>query len=138
MKLDILTKKQRHRCMSAIRNKNTKPEMMVRRLVHSLGYRYRLHGRGLPGKPDLIFTSRHKVIFVHGCFWHRHFCSKGRSMPSTRAKFWREKLEENKERDRKNGRKLRSRDWKVLIIWECWTRDVEKIEKRLRDFLDYD
>jgi len=136
LKLDILTKKQRHRCMSAIRNKNTKPEMMVRRLVHSLGYRYRLHGRGLPGKPDLIFTSRLKVIFVHGCFWHRHSCSKGHSMPSTRAKFWRGKLEENKERDRRNLRKLRKEGWKVLVIWECQTRNSEKLISKLRGFLD--
>ena len=123
--------------MSAIRNKNTKPEMIVRRLVHSLGYRYRLHGIGLPGKPDLIFPSRRKVIFVHGCFWHRHSCSKGRSMPSTRAKFWREKLDENKERDRKNVRKLRKEGWKVLVIWECQTRNTEKLISKLRKFLDF-
>ena len=136
MKLDILTKKQRHQCMSAIRNKNTKPEMIVRRLVHSLGYRYRLHGRGLPSKPDLIFPSRLKVIFVHGCFWHRHSCSKGRSRPSTRAKFWREKLEENKERDRRNLRKLRKEGWKVLVIWECQTKNSEKLISKLKKFLD--
>ena len=122
--------------MSAIRNKNTKPEMIVRRLAHSLGYRYRLHGRGLPGKPDLIFPSRRKVIFVHGCFWHRHSCSKGRSMPSTRTKFWREKLEENKERDKRNLRKLRKEGWKVLLIWECQTRNSEKLIIKLRGFLD--
>lgn len=133
--MDVLTKQQRIRCMSAIRSKDTKPEMIVRRLVHSLGYRYRLHGNDLPGKPDLVFSSRRKVIFIHGCFWHRHSCKKGKSIPSTRGKFWSEKLNGNKTRDKKNLRKLREDGWEVLVVWECWTRDITKLTDRLVRFL---
>jgi len=136
--LDILTKQQRSRCMSAIRNKDTKPEMLVRRLVHSLGYRYRLHSGKLPGRPDLVFTSRRKVIFVHGCFWHRHFCKKGKSTPSVREDFWREKLTENRIRDRKNQRALKRLGWQSLIIWECQTKKPEKLIKRIVEFLSVD
>jgi DNA mismatch endonuclease (patch repair protein) len=135
---DVLTKNQRHRCMSAIRNKDTKPEKVVRRLVHSLGYRYRLQGSDLPGRPDLIFSGKRKVIFVHGCFWHRHSCNKGHSMPSTRIEFWRKKLEDNKERDKTNRLKLRKLGWKSLVIWECETKPSkkDKLKKRIREFLD--
>lgn len=136
--LDVLTKQQRKRCMSAIRNKDTRPEMVVRRLVHSLGYRYRLHGSGLPGKPDLIFPSRWKVIFVHGCFWHRHSCQKGKSIPSTREKFWREKLESNKIRDKGNRRKLRKVGWQALIVWECETKPsrMEHLQRKIVAYLE--
>ena len=133
--MDVLTKQQRKRCMSAVRSKDTKPEMVVRRLVHSLGYRYRLHNNKLPGKPDLVFPSRRKVIFVHGCFWHRHSCTKGRSIPSVRRDFWSEKLNNNRVRDKKNLRKLRKDGWKVLVVWECWTRDLSVLKERLVSFL---
>jgi len=127
--VDVLTKKQRQYCMSRIQGKNTKPEMVVRKLVFALGYRYRLHDKILSGKPDLVFAGKKKVIFVHGCFWHRHNCKYGRATPQTRKAFWKEKLDKNKERDKINIRKLKQMGWKVLVIWECETRKKDMIEK---------
>ena len=136
--MDVLTETQRRRCMSAVRGRDTKPEMVVRRTVHALGYRYRLHRRDLPGCPDLVFAGRRKVIFVHGCFWHRHNCSKGRSVPSTRRAFWLGKLEENRERDKRNRRKLAELGWKSMVVWECQTKPSKKedLKRRSRRFLD--
>jgi len=136
--LDVLTKQQRKQCMSAIRSKDTKPEMVVRQLVHSLGYRYRLHRSGLPGKPDLVFSGKRKVIYVHGCFWHRHSCKKGRSMPVTQQDFWREKLESNKVRDQRNRRKLRELEWNALVVWECETNTsrIEYLREKIVSFLE--
>lgn len=122
--------------MSRVRNKNTKPEMVVRRLVHGMGYRYRLHRRDLPGSPDLVFPSRRKVIFVHGCFWHRHEgCSLAR-LPKSRLEFWVPKLEGNKTRDQNNQAKLQDLGWSFLTIWECQVADAEAVGARVRDFLD--
>lgn len=132
---DVLTPEQRSYCMSRIRGKDTKPEMIVRRLVHALGYRYRLHVRDLPGCPDLVFPGRRKIVFVHGCYWHRHSCKNGKYVPSKNRKFWRAKLEANKKRDQKNRRKLRKSAWDVLTIWECQTKHSEKIVDRLMTFL---
>jgi len=134
--MDPLSKEERSRLMSRIRGKDTTPEMVVRRLVHGLGYRYRLHVRDLPGCPDLVFPSRRKVIFVHGCFWHRHSCRKGRSMPATRPKFWRTKFEGNRKRDRRFMRALRRRAWDVFVVWECQTKRPEQLLPRLVDFLE--
>lgn len=134
--VDVLTEEQRKYCMSRIRGKDTKPEMVVRRLTYSLGYRYRLHVKNLPGCPDLVFPSRKKVIFVHGCFWHRHNCRYGRVKPRTRKKFWHAKLEGNKERHKRNRRKLQSKGWRILTIWECQTRKPEKIIDKIIDFLE--
>lgn len=134
--VDVLTKKQRSFNMSQIRGKDTKPEMIVRRLIHSLGYRYRLHIRNLPGCPDLVFTSRKKVIFVHGCFWHRHNCKYGKVTPKTRKEFWQTKLQGNKERDLKNRKKLTKLGWKTLTVWECQIRNYEKITARIINFLE--
>ena len=115
--MDTLTRAQRSERMARIRSRNTGPELAVRRLVYSLGFRYRLHGTGLPGKPDLVFASRRKVIFVHGCFWHQHpGCGR---QPKSRLEFWTEKLFQNRERDLRNQRKLRSLGWRILIVWEC-------------------
>jgi len=133
---DTLSPAQRSRVMARIRGKDTAPELLVRRVTHALGYRYRVHQRGLPGCPDLVFSGRRRVIFVHGCFWHRHNCRKGRSMPSTRPQFWRSKLEANRERDRKNQRELRGRGWDVLVVWECQTTDRARLAERICDFLD--
>ncbi|MCK4340844.1 MAG: DNA mismatch endonuclease Vsr [Phycisphaerae bacterium] len=129
---------KRSAIMRAIRGKDTKPEHAVRSLIHRLGYRYRLHVRELPGCPDLVFPSRRKVIFVHGCFWHRHHCRKGRSTPTTRARFWKEKLESNKSRDVKHRRKLRRLGWSVLTIWECQIapKKADQLAQRVRRFLD--
>src|SRR5437016_10732119 len=106
--------------MSRIRSKDTKPELLVRRLIHTLGYRYRLHRRDLPGVPDLVFPSRRAVIFVHGCFWHRHKrCKGGARAPKSRLKYWKPKLEGNSVRDARNRKSLLRNGWRVLVIWEC-------------------
>lgn len=132
---DPLTKAQRSARMSRVRATNTQPEMTVRRLVHGMGYRYRLHAKGLPGHPDLAFKGRRKVIFVHGCFWHQHGCSQYR-MPRTRTDFWELKLHGNKVRDAKVRRALRELGWEVLVVWECQAKDVVRIRNRIIAFLE--
>jgi DNA mismatch endonuclease (patch repair protein) len=135
--MDTLTREQRSERMSRVRGADTKPEMIVRRLAHGLGYRYRLHRRDLPGKPDLVFPSRRKAIFVHGCFWHRHpdpTCALAR-LPKSRLEFWRAKLEGNRERDERNEARLRDMGWGVLIVWECQLRDRPALERTIRGFL---
>ena len=123
--------------MSLVRSKDTKPELRVRRLVHSLGYRYRLQARDLPGRPDLVFRRRRKVMFVHGCFWHRHSCQMGNRIPKTRVGFWSEKLERNERRDTAIARKLRKDGWSVLVIWECQTKPsrLDSLASRIIAFL---
>lgn len=124
--------------MSRVGQKDTKPEMIVRRLIHAMGYRYRLHRRTLPGSPDLVFPSKRKVVFVHGCFWHSHadqHC-KLSLPPKSRVDYWGPKLARNKERDAENEEKLRLAGWDVLVVWECQLRDRERLASRLVDFLD--
>ncbi|NLF07224.1 MAG: DNA mismatch endonuclease Vsr [Pirellulaceae bacterium] len=123
--------------MAAVKSKDTTPEMFVRRLVHSLGFRYRLHVRTLPGTPDMVFPRLRKIINVNGCFWHRHCCGKGRSLPTTHRRYWKAKLTANKTRDIAARRKLRRLGWKVLVVWECQTakQNLARLEKRLVDFL---
>jgi DNA mismatch endonuclease (patch repair protein) len=122
--------------MASVRAVNTKPELAVRRLVHGLGYRYRLHGRRLPGKPDLVFPERWKVIFVHGCFWHRHKgCALAR-IPKSRSDFWRQKLEGNAKRDARNIRLLRGEGWGVMVVWECQIKKTARLTTRIRRILD--
>jgi DNA mismatch endonuclease (patch repair protein) len=122
--------------MSRVRSKNSRPEMLVRRLVFAAGYRYRLHDKKLPGCPDLVFRGRAKIIFVHGCFWHRHEgCVLART-PKSRLDFWKPKLEANKQRDARNKKQLQRAGWKVLTIWECETKDTERLKRKLRRFLD--
>ena len=135
--LDTLTARQRSERMSRVRSKDTKPELRVRRLVHGLGYRYRLHAKELPGCPDLVFRPRRKVIFVHGCFWHRHEgCSRNRIPKSPeRQELWRDKLDGNARRDQVNQTALREMGWAVLVIWECETNDVDRLAKEVRAFL---
>ena len=134
---DVHTPEQRSFNMSRIGSKNTKPEMTVRKIVHGLGYRYRLHRKDLPGKPDLVFPSRRKIIFVHGCFFHLHDCRYGQVIPKTNAEFWKTKRELNVERDKKNELELESDDWEILIIWECMTRKnfIENLPTIIKDFL---
>lgn len=132
---DVLTRAQRKFCMSQIRGKHTKPELVVRKLVHSLGFRYRLHDHKLLGSPDLVFRSRRKLIFVHGCFWHRHVCKLGKPMPRVRRSFWMSKLLGNKQRDQVTRRKLRKEGWEVLVVWECQTRKIERLMDKLAQFL---
>jgi DNA mismatch endonuclease (patch repair protein) len=122
--------------MARVRSKNSRPELAVRKLAFGLGYRYRLHARELPGCPDLVFRPRHKVIFVHGCFWHRHPNCVLARMPKSRLEFWGPKLEGNHERDDRNKKALAREGWKVLTIWECELRDAERLKKIIRRFLD--
>ena len=123
--------------MSLVRSKDTKPEIRVRRLVHSLGYRYRLQASDLPGRPDLVIRRRRKVIFVHGCFWHQHNCQMGNRIPKTRVGFWREKLEGNEKRDTAITRQLKKDGWSVLVIWECQTKPsrLDSLASRIIGFL---
>lgn len=132
---DVHTPAQRRFNMSRIRGKDTAPEMAVRRLVHGMGYRYRLHDRRLPGRPDLVFPSRRKVIFVHGCFWHRHDCRFGQVRASTNAAFWEEKIDGNVARDTRNLSELAVIGWAYLVIWECETGSERALRARLRRFL---
>lgn len=121
--------------MSLVRSKNTKPERVVRRVVHGLGYRYRLHRTDLPGCPDLVFPSAKKIIFVHGCFWHGHKCHLGR-IPKSRVTYWVTKIIRNNDRDRKNLRRLRGMGWKCLVLWECQLRAGNRLEDEITRFLE--
>jgi DNA mismatch endonuclease (patch repair protein) len=135
--VDSLTPKERSERMSRIRGRDTGPELVVRRLLYSLGYRYRLHRRDLAGRPDIVFSRRRKVIFVHGCFWHRHpdpQCRLAR-LPKSRLSFWRPKLEANHLRDLRNQDTLRAQGWGVLVVWECELGDKERLENKLKRFL---
>ncbi len=126
--------------MARVRSKDTRPEMAVRRLVHGMGYRYRLHGRDLPGCPDLVFPRLRKVLFVHGCFWHRHpnpECKLAR-LPKSRLDFWLPKLEENRRRDREQQEALLDLGWRFLVVWECETPDIPNLVEKLRMFLAED
>lgn len=134
---DTLTPSERSERMSRVRGKHTKPEMTVRRLVHGLGYRYRLHAKKLPGKPDMAFASRRKVIFVHGCFWHRHNDSncKLSRLPKSRLDFWLPKLEANAVRDKQREAETAAGGWDVMVIWECQLSDLSSLAERIRSFL---
>jgi DNA mismatch endonuclease (patch repair protein) len=126
--------------MRQIKDRGTKPEMIVRRLAHSMGVRYRLHAKQLPGKPDLVFAARRKVIFVHGCFWHQHpdkHCRHGR-MPKSRLDYWRPKLNGNAKRDREHAAALRKLGWKSLVIWECKVGSLDSLRRRMKRFLELD
>ncbi len=133
--VDVLTKAQRSRCMSKIKGKNTKPEMVIRRLVHAMGYRYRLHRKDLPGTPDLVFPKYRKIIFVHGCYWHRHDCPYGKVRAKTNAEFWENKIQSNVARDLRYQAELKALGWEVLLIWECWIKEPEMLESTIRNFL---
>ncbi len=135
MRYDPLTDAERSERMSRIRNADTKPEMIVRRLVHGMGYRYRLHARDLPGNPDLAFRPRKKVIFVHGCFWHQHGCRQYRQ-PRTKREFWEPKLAKNKERDAEVRRQFRKLGWRVMVVWECQVKKETVLRNRIKRFLD--
>lgn len=132
---DVLTREQRSFNMSQIKGRDTKPEKIVRSIVHRLGFRYRLHKKDLPGKPDVVLVRHRKIIDVHGCFFHMHKCRYGRVVPATNATFWLEKRLSNVERDRRNLRALRSEGWKILTVWECETKDLVRLEKRIETFL---
>ena len=126
---------RRSAIMRAVRREHTAPELTARRVLHGLGYRYRLHCRDLPGSPDIVFPSRRKVIFVHGCFWHRHPSCRKASTPSTRRDFWETKFDQNVERDIRKEIQLLVAGWEVLVIWECETKNLDQLSKTLTAFL---
>ena len=130
-----MTSEQRSRTMRAVKGKDTGTEMTVRRIVHRMGFRYRLHRKDLPGKPDLVFGPRRKVIFVHGCFWHGHTCKRGDRIPKENWRYWTKKIARNKERDREHVSALKAKGWRVLVIWECETKDTKWLGKRVRAYL---
>ncbi len=134
---DTLSQTERSERMSRIRGKNSVAEMRLRSLIHGMGFRYRLHVKTLPGTPDLVFPSRKAVIFMHGCFWHRHQDCRLARMPKSRVAFWREKLEANKRRDEENVKRLNELGWRVLVIWECQMKekDLNEVSNVVRRFL---
>jgi DNA mismatch endonuclease (patch repair protein) len=122
--------------MSRIRSKNTRPEMTIRKLIWSMGYRYRLHRKDLPGKPDLVFSGRHKVLFVHGCFWHAHTCKEGIRNPKSNQGYWLAKRQHNIERDKIAVNELEKAGWDVMVIWECELNDLNLLKERIICFLN--
>lgn len=133
--MDRLSRERRSANMRRIRSKDTAPELFLRRLLHRAGYRFRIHRKDLPGKPDLVFTQRKKVIFVHGCFWHQHpGCREGR-VPSSRAEYWEPKLQRNKQRDSATVDALRAIGWKSLVIWECELKNAAAVVRRAKRYL---
>ena len=134
--MDTLSPAERSKIMARVRSKHSRPELVVRKIVFALGYRYRLHAGDLPGRPDLVFRKRRKVIFVHGCFWHRHGSCALARLPKSRLDFWIPKLEGNRLRDQRNKRALAKQGWKVLTIWECQLKNGGRLETRIRRFFD--
>jgi DNA mismatch endonuclease (patch repair protein) len=134
---DVHTSAQRSFNMSRIRGSHTAPEMRVRRMLHGLGFRYRLHEKSLPGKPDLVFAGARTVLFVHGCFWHMHRCKYGKPVPATNVSFWAEKRRGNVERDKRNRAALKKDGWRVFEVWECQTRDAESLRAKLEPLIGF-
>ena len=132
---DNLTKAQRRFNMSRIRSRDTRPEMVVRSIVHRLGYRFRLHKKDLPGKPDLVLSRHHTIINVHGCFFHMHDCNYGRVVPKTNEAYWKSKRLSNARRDRKNLTKLKQDGWRVILVWECETKEPSLLVRRIARLL---
>lgn len=134
---DVHTPEKRSRNMAAIKGRDTKPEKLVRSMVHQMGYRFRLHRKDLPGKPDLVFPRLGKIILVHGCFWHVHNCPNGRGKPDQNSDFWEKKRTLNTERDKRTLRSLRRAGWRVLVVWECKLKSKkrEKVQQTLYRFL---
>ncbi|PTD98317.1 very short patch repair endonuclease [Pandoraea apista] len=134
--MDRLSTEHRSWLMSRVGAKNTAPELAVRKLLFSMGYRYRLHGKALPGRPDIVFPGRRKVIFVNGCFWHGHeSCRYGR-LPRSRIDFWADKIARNRERDSRNVEQLRQQGWRTLTVWQCELKNFEELAQKLYDFLE--
>lgn len=136
--MDRLSPERRGWLMSRVKSKNTTTEMTVRRLVFGMGYRYRLHDKRLPGRPDLVFSGRRKIIFVNGCFWHGHENCRYAALPKTRVDFWRAKVEKNQARDRENIALLEANGWKVLTVWQCELKNTERLANKLYDFIEHE
>ncbi len=133
---DRFDREKRSEIMSHIKGKDTKPEKLVRSLLHRMGYRFRLHVDSLPGKPDIVLPRHKKVIFVNGCFWHGHKNCKRASRPQSNAEFWNQKIESNIARDRKNRKELQLQGWSVLVIWQCETKNLTALRNRLAGFMN--
>jgi len=133
--MDTLSKEKRSWNMSRIKGKNTKPEMIVRSMLHRLGFRFRLHRKDLPGKPDIVLPKYRTVFFVHGCFWHRHEGCKYTYLPKSRIEFWEKKFRQNVARDQEALKKLGAKGWRVLIVWECQTKNRKELDEKLETFL---
>lgn len=135
--MDKISPARRSNNMRHIRSSNTKPEITVRKILYSLGYRYRLHKKDLPGKPDLVFAKRKKIIFIHGCFWHQHNLTTclDSKIPKSNKQYWNQKLKNNAQRDIRNQMALKELGWDILIIWECEIKNDKKLIKRMQKFL---
>ncbi|MBX5128513.1 DNA mismatch endonuclease Vsr [Rhizobium lentis] len=131
--MDIVTREQRSRMMSGIRGKNTRPELAVRKAAHALGYRFRLHRKDLPGSPDLVFPRKNTVVFVHGCYWHRHEGCRYCYIPKSNVEFWATKFKKNIARDQRVREELEQRGWRVVTLWECEAADEEDLRIRLKE-----
>ena len=137
--MDIMSSEQRSKVMKTVRNKNTKPELRVRSLLHRMGFRFRLHRKDMPGCPDIVLPRYKKIILVNGCFWHGHGherCSRNLRNPQNNADFWRKKLEGNKRRDAINLMRLRISGWKVLVVWECELKDMKAVGRKIEGFMN--
>lgn len=132
---DNLTPAQRRACMQAVNGRDTTPERVVRSMLHRLGCRFSLHRADLPGKPDIVMPARRSIVFVHGCFWHRHTCPRGKRAPASNRAYWRAKRQRNRERDRRAIAALRRAGWRVLVVWECQTQDQVRLNRRLSRFI---
>lgn len=129
--MDILTPEQRRRTMAAVKSKDTKPEMLVRRLLHAAGYRFRIHRKDLPGNPDIVLPKYRTVVFVHGCFWHQHDSCKRATRPASSQDYWQKKLDRNVQRDKTTIAALGGLGWRIIVVWECETRNLEQLSKHL-------
>ena len=136
MMVDVFTKAKRHEIMASVKSRDTKPEKAVRSIIHRMGFRFSLHRRDLPGKPDIVLPRHGKVIFVHGCFWHGHTNCRKATIPATNTEFWAEKIAKNKTRDTKVKRQLKKAGWKVLAVWECEIAKPNKLLRKLKKFLE--
>lgn len=136
--MDNLTKDERSEIMSRVKSRNTRPELAVRKLIWAMGIRYRLEGRDLPGKPDIVFRRLRKVIFIHGCYWHRHEGCPNTRTPKSRVNFWTQKFETNRQRDEEHYRELKAMGWQFLIIWECEIkpRKMDELSKKISEFIE--
>jgi DNA mismatch endonuclease (patch repair protein) len=132
---DVFSRKKRSWIMARISGSNTKPEIIVRKILYGMGYRYRLNVRKLPGTPDIVLSKQKKVIFVHGCFWHGHQACRKKALPKSNKAFWAQKIAGNKARDQRSKRQLRRLGWQALTIWECRTKDLEKVRNSLERFM---
>lgn len=133
--MDTLTPKQRSERMRLIKSENTTPERVVKRIIRNYGVRHRSHVSYLPGHPDIVISSKRKIVLVHGCFWHRHNCKAGRRLPKTHLGYWNQKFKRNRQRDSEVIKQLHTLGWQLLVIWECQLRNLERLDKRIRDFL---